>query len=46
MFMINDTDIAFASELFETKDNQMPHLTWNDFSFSDFDGNVVVRFFG
>jgi hypothetical protein len=44
--MINNTDIALASQLFGTIDSQMPHLTWNDFCFSDFDGNVVVRLFG
>jgi hypothetical protein len=44
--MINNIDIALASQLFETIDSQMPQLTWNDFYFSDFDGNVVVRLFG
>jgi hypothetical protein len=38
-----DTEFASQSQLFGTIDSEMQHLTRDDFSFCNFDGNVLGR---
>jgi len=42
----NDTDFAPKERLFETLKAQMPQLICDDFSFTDFNGNVICGLLG